>query len=776
MALSRIPPADLRWRVDPRRLVDDEASRTAHSETLDRLVSLLRQAVADSSPARGHIFVRGHAASDRDLLLKSGLEAIKPPQREHHDYCLVHNFVYPDRPRLLRLPAGSGRKLRAGLGEISRFIRDQLESALEARPIRNRLQALSDRSDAEMRRLTGPLEKKLKPHGLVLVREEVGQLVRLTVHVQQTGRVITQDDLANLVAKGQVSAEEFEQIRAVIRDSQPQIRKLSEAINRTWNHAHQLRGRLLRAETRRLLADLAQPVLRQFQDPGVKNHIEAIIGDVLEKRVDTPTAHLADPELLYSVNLVHTAVDDGLKIVHEHAPTPRNLGGTIDPSWLENRRSVASFRGVRGGSLLTANGGFLVIDAEDLLEYPRSISLLRNALTNGSIGIEPPSDNASSPAISLRPAPIPVDARLILCGTHRHWQRLQQDYPEFVGLFAAPIDIPDSIPRDAAGVGWIAARLRDAAERVHSAPISDEAIAALVEQAARMGGRNRLSTRMGDLLTVLRTAAVLAGTPESDHVSAVHVHEAIDRMRPPRPVSSNPRFETSGFPARQHQLGQVHVCGLEPDGDRNYGQLIRVQASLAHAADTRIAFEGACQAPQPGPGPEISIRVESALAQSMRMDQPIGLHALISCGGTSTGTPPRARGALILGSVLALVSRLSNIPLRQDLAVIGSLDSDCRLTPLDGINARIEDCFKMAQQNQPGGSPGVVIPAMQREDLMLQPELIQAVRNDLFQIYAAGNLSQVLEMLTGASPGHWRDGKFTADSMFDRARKRLTAD
>ena len=265
MALSRIPPADLRWRVDPRSLVDDEASRTAHSETLDRLVSSLSQAVADNSPARGHIFVRGHAASDRGRLLASGLESIRPPKREHHDFCLVHNFVYPDRPRLLRLPAGSGRKLRAGLGEISRFIRDQLESALEARPIRNRLQALSDRSDAEMRRLTQPLEKKLKPHGLVLVREEVGQLVRLTVHVQQTGRVITQDDLANLVAKGQVSPEEFDQIRTVIRDSQPQIRKLTEAINRTWNHAHQLRGRLLRAETRRLLADLAQPVLRQFQ-------------------------------------------------------------------------------------------------------------------------------------------------------------------------------------------------------------------------------------------------------------------------------------------------------------------------------------------------------------------------------------------------------------------------------------------------------------------------------------------------------------------------------
>src|SRR6056297_1120971 len=750
MALSRIPPPDLRWRVDPRSLVENDASRSAHSRTLDQLARSLSQSMADNSPARGHVFVRGHAASDRNLLLESGLSQLDPPRRERFDFCLVHNFDYPDRPRLLRLPAGSGRKLRAGLGEVSRFIRDQLETALQARPIRNRLQALNDRSDAEMTRLIRPL-------------------VRLTVHVQQTGRVITQDDLANLVAKGQVSPEEFEQIRSVIRDSQLEIRKLTAAINETWNHARQLRARLLRAEARRLLADLAQPVLKQFEATGVKQHIEAILGDVIEKRIDKPTEHLADPEMLYGVNLVHSASDQKLVAVHEQVPTPRNLGGTIDPAWLENRRSVASYLGVRGGSLLAASGGFLIIDAEDLLNYPRSVSLLRNALANGAIHVEPPQETAASPAISLRPAPLPIDARLILCGTHAHWRRLQQEFPEFVGLFAAPIDIPDSIERDAVGAGWVAARLRDAASRMHSAPISEEAIAALVEQAARMGGRNRLSTRMGDLMTVLRMAAVMAGSEDANHVTAVHVHHAIDQMRPPRPVASNPRFEASGFPARQHQLGQVHVCGLEPDGDRNYGQIIKIQVSLAHATDMRIAFEGAADSP----GPEFSIRIESALAHSMRMEKSIGLHALISCGSTSTGTPPVPGATLILGSVLALVSRLSGIPLRQDLAVIGGLDSDCRLTPVAGINARIEDCFQVAHQNAASGGTGVIIPSIQRDELMLRPELVQAVRNDLFQVYAAGNLGQVLEMLTGSSPGSWRDGSFATDSMFDRARKRL---
>lgn len=766
MALSRLSPAGLRWRVDPEKL-DHDASRTAHSTTLERLIGSLSQAIADRSPGRGHVFVRGHAASDRALLLEQALARLNSPEQERHDYCLVHNFEHPDRPRLICLPSGTGRQFRRAMGNISRFIRDQLEGALQARPIRNRLQALEERSNAEMRRITAPLEKRLKQHGLVLMREEVGQLIRLTVHVQQTGRVITQDDLANLVAKGQVSPDEFDDIRNVIRDIQPEIREITRSINTTWDHAHQLRGRLLRAETRRLLAYLAQPLLRQFEQRQVKQHVDAVIGDVLEKRVDKPTEHLADPELLYGVNLVHAAArGQKLPRVYEQIPRPRNVGGTIDPAWLENRRSVASFLGVRGGSLLSASGGFLIIDAEDLLGHPRSISLLRNALANGTVHIEPPAAASASPAISLRPAPIPVDARLILCGTQAHWQRLQREHPEFIGLFAAPVDIPDSIARTAAGVAWIAGRLRDTVDRVHSAPISDEAIAALVEQAARMGGPGRLSTRMGDLSTVLRMAAVIADSKEEAHVSAVHVHEAIDRMRPPRPVGSNPRFEAAGFPVQQQQVGQVHVCALEPDGDRNYGQLVRIQASLAHAPDTRIAFEGAGQSP----GSQVSIRIESALAHSMRMQKSIGLHALISCGSTSSGEPPGLGSVLILGSVLALISRLSDIPLRQDLAVIGNLDSDCRLTPVEGLNERIEDSFRVAREHAVSGSPGVIIPLVQRTDLMLRPELIQAVRNDLFQVYAAGNLSQILELLTGASPGHWRDGRFTPDSMFDRAR------
>ncbi|MGK7297134.1 MAG: AAA family ATPase, partial [Candidatus Wenzhouxiangella sp. M2_3B_020] len=555
MAQSRISPSELRWRVDPRRLESRRESAAPLQDALDSLTAALKRSLTASEPRRSHLFVRGETASRRHELLHEAIESLSVPRRDQYDFCFVHNFDRPDRPRLIRLPAGSGRKLRAQLREAACFIRDELETALNSRPIRNRVEALRDRSTAEMDRLTKPLEKRLKPHGLVLVREEVGQMVRLTVHVQQTGRTITQDDLANLVAKGQVGQDEFEQIRQVVRDVQPELRRITEEINRTWKHAHQLRGKLLRAETRRFVAGIAQPVLEKFDAPDIKKHLENIVADVVEKRVDRPLEHLADPELIYGTNLVHSASRDRLPVVHEQVPTTRNLGGTIDPGWLADRRSVASFQGIRGGSLVAAGNGLLIIDAEDLLARSDSVRLLRNVLSGTSLPIEPPGSSSMSPAISLRPDPVPIGARLVLIGTPKHWNRLARRFPAFVELFAPPVDVPATIARDDAGIAWLADQV-DYLARTEGAKLSKEAVAALIEHAARLGGAQRLSTRLGEFRRLLRQAKAEAADEGEDHVTAVHVHDAVDRLLPTRPADAGADATRLRFPGRQPQPGQ----------------------------------------------------------------------------------------------------------------------------------------------------------------------------------------------------------------------------
>lgn len=771
MAISRISAGQLRWRVDPQLWSGSGDVEPERDQPLIDAVSI--QALIDilrtGEPGRAHVFIRGQPGSGRRRLFNHALDKARPASGRRRDLAYVHNFDHPDCPKLLRLPPGQGRKLRLELSEITHFIRDKLEQALQSRPIRNRLQALNERSDAEMRRLTNPLDEKLKPHGLVLVREEVGQLVRLTMHVKQTGRIITQDDMANLVAKGQVSRKEYDQIRTVVRDNQAELARITTEINRTWKHSHQLGVRMLRAETRRLLADLMQGALEQLDNPDVEQHFEAITADVLEKRVGRPTAHLADPDLLYGINLlIEAGESDDAPVVFENHPTPRNLVGTIDPSWQSGDRAVASFRGIRSGSIMLADGGLLVLDADVLVDEPECILRLKRVLATGEVSIEAPEGN--SPARSLKPDPVPVAPRMILLGSQASWLRLNHEHPAFARAIEQLIDIPESVGRSDANARSLGRMLISECARLELPPLSAEAVAQLVEEAARVDSHGGLSVCPGWLMEIARSAARNTNKAGEKRISASRISETIERIRV-RPAPAGPRDgrPTTGYPARHHLPGQVHIVAEWRDGNLSFGRLLRVQCAVAASDRTRVSLPQGIEDPR-----QVAAAVEALLSQTLGLTKPPGIHAVFECI-----RPGRGRGgdtfgeSFQLGAALTLFSGLSGVPLRQDLAVIGEIDLAGRLLPVPALNERIEDLHRHCLSEDIGIGAGIIIPAVQREALMLSPTVVQATRNDLFQVFAAGNISQVLELLTGGNPGQLQKGSFPAGSLYQRARERL---
>lgn len=766
MSVSRVLPARLRWRVDPEWLTPSTDAQAGPAQAITEITRALELALHSHNSHRRHVFLRGAPECGHDRVLRAAIQACKTGHHPGRDFCYVHNFDQPDRPRLIELPAGSAKILRAELLGISHFIRDRLEQAIKARPVQARLKALVHRAEAEMRRHIEPLEQDLASSGLALVREEVGQLIRLSIHVRQTGRVITQDDLANLVASGQVSSKEYEQLRDHIRRVQPQLRAVHKQINEVWSHSQKLRARVLRMETHRMITSLTDPLRKHFNLPSIKRHLDQLLADVVEKRVDNPTAHLADPELLYGAYMLHLSEPDSLPVIHEAAPSVRNLAGTVDPSWLENRRAAASFHGIRAGSLINAGNGLLIIDAADLLGQPRSIELLRNALTHRLVHIEAPAERMASTAISLRPDPVPIHASLVVCGSAAHWSRLQRESPDFLKLFSTPVDVPETIARDKAGARWLATRLREFARQLEPSEISREALAALVEHAARLGGPNQLSIRMDELESLVTRAALEARAGEEDHITTPYVDTAIESTRPRLPERNKVRRDVDLFPVRRHQPGKAYVVCIRKDGHGPGGQIVRVHAGLARATRTQFRFDGDCQDADPRAG----LRIESLLAQLLHLDRPAHIRAVFDCRGDDALGPVEFQDSLITGAMLALASQLSGIPLRQDLAVIGGLDGEGILTPAPAINEQIEDAWQIARRNSSEHVAATVIPGRQVESLMLRPALVKAVNNDLFQLVSANSLVQLLELYTGGAPGVWRDHAFSEGSLLARAR------
>jgi len=763
MVTTRVPPDELRWRCTEKAVSAPGAKADPWRELRRALRARLEHALVADRGRGAHVFIRTGNPRIGSMVLTSALARIQRSP-EPADTCFVHNFDDPTRPRRIRVPAGHGHRLRTALGEIGRFVRDELDTALDARPIRNRLQAIDERVGADMDRMSAPVEEQLKPHGLVLVREETGQIVRLTIHVRQTGRVITQDDFANLVARGQVSREEFEKIRRIVRDLQPEVRALTARINESWRRARALRRRLLRAETRRLIVHLAEPLLASFDSEAVRRHLDAIIDDVLNTRGDRPAPPAADPELLYGANLVAAAESDAIPSVLETVPSRRNLAGTIDTAGPDPARPPAPFQGIRAGSLVGAGAGFLVIHAGDLLARPRSVALLENALRHGELVIQSRFDGGA-PAVSLRPDPLPVDCRLVVIGTPADWNRLARRHAGFCRLFEQPLDVAAAVTRDRAGIGWLCAELRRrcASEGLHEPDAG--ALALLVEDAARRGGPGRLDADTGVVMRRIREAARNVADDPSRQIGPDDLVAAAERLSPIEAVRP-PGFR---FPNRQERPGRSHACLVARDGVRARAVLVQLQAVSAPDAAFSLQFDGI----EAGADERrLATRLAVVLARLLRLDRPLGLRVIIDVAGVPDDWTAGGAAALVPAVAAALVSELADAPLRQDLALFGRLHPDGRIGRAEAINECIEAAWRASGTD--GGEPGVIMPAAQRDALMLDPELAQAAGNDLVRVLGAGNLDQALELMTGAGPGAWRDGAFPDDSIYARARRKLT--
>ncbi|GAB4177856.1 MAG: ATP-binding protein [Wenzhouxiangellaceae bacterium] len=755
MALSHLSAAELRWTPDPASLDRGDAAAGNPWPALEhelrlRLTGMLRPGAS----TRRQLFIQHAPGIDAQQLLRQSLDSIEAAPGTEEDFCFVHNFNRPERPRLLRLPPGGARILHTELRQIARFIRDELEGALESRPIRNRLLAIDERTDAELRRVTAELEKRLKPHGLVLVREQVGQLVRLTVHVQQTGRVITQDDLANLVARGQVSLEEFESIREVVREIQPELQAVTERANAVWKKSRALVRRLLQVESRRLLSDLAHPLREALDEPEVIHHLDCVIADVLDNRVGQPVTGLPDPEAVYAANIVHISVDDRLPVVWEHHPTARNLGCSIDPEW--HASGTVAFRGIRAGSLVEAHGGFLVLEAAALLARPDSVALLTRTLANARLTLE---QQESGPA--LRPDPIPLDLRLIVLGSANEWHRLREQHPVFCELFQPPLELPDSIERTPDAVAWMAGELRQIADRLRVPTPEPRALAALIEHAARLGGPGRLSLRMSRLGDLLRDAAVLAQSADEDEIGPARIHEAARRRRLP---TGDPVAAPAG---RQPRVGQCRSIAADAQAADTPSALV-IHAGVAPASDFGLAITGAVVTRPVN----LAQQLQAWLGELLHLERPP--RVLVHLYVESWPAPDRAPGPPlpVAATLAAVLSRLADTPLRQDRMLTGDLDPHGRLIPDARIEDRIEQAHAaMRASSQSGG--GIIIPAAHRGAMMVDTEVVHAAEHGLFEVHAATSIAQALELLTGQSPGIWRENDFPPDSLFARARRRL---
>jgi len=776
--VKELGPAALYRRYDPEEF---DFETTAELEDLTGTVGQPR-AVAAVEFAAGiaregyNIFALGAPGVGKHSLVSHYLEKHAETRAVPPDVCYVHNFEEPDNPRLLQLPPGRGVDLRRDTAKLAESLRAALTGAFESEEYQTRRQVIEDEFKERPREELKDIEERAKQEGLVLLRSPVGMAFAPT----KDGEVMSGDDFR------QLSEEEQKKIQTKVEGYQEEAQKALRQMP-SWDRDRHTRVRELDREV--VEAAVAAPLdeLRQKYEslPGVVAYLDAVQHDVVERARELVEQDGASGEAVvavgpkgpdrkasmsrYHVNLlVDNRGTTGAPVIYEDNPTYDNLIGRIEHVAQFGALST-DFNHIKAGSLHRANGGYIMLDAHKLLRAPYAWEALKRALQSGVLRIESLGQTLSMMAVvSLEPEPLPLNVQVVLLGEPILYYLLSQHDPDFEELFKVASDfaeLMDATPENVKGYVRLLATL---AREDNLRRFDRSAVARLLEYSSRVvGDQERLTARIGVIHDLLREADHWAGVNGVEVVKAQHVQQAIDAQinradRVRERVHEQIALGTIMIDVAGAKVGQVNGLSVLMLGNFAFGRPSRLTARVRLGQGNVVDIEREVELGGPLHSKGVLI-LAGYLGANYTPDQPLSLSASIVFEQSYSGVDGDSASA---AELFALLSAIAEIPLKQSLAVTGSVNQHGEVQAIGGVNEKIEGFFDVCRAKGITGEQGVIIPASNIRHLMLRHDVVAAVSSGQFHIYPIETIDQGLELLTGMptaarqSSGEYPEGTF----------------
>lgn len=732
-----------------------------------------------------NLFVLGETGSGRHAIIRQLLENERMGGEAPADWCYVYNFADADRPRLLRLPCGRGARLQ---GDMQHFVEElipAINAVFQSDEYRSRIEAMQEeekqREEAELQALgreSGELGVALMrtPHGFAFVP------------MKDDETTMTPDEFGQLPEARQHELEEHiktlrERLHKVMNDFPRWRRELQSRIKEAGSEA-------LRVTVTHLVDDLRA----DYADlPEVGAHLDAVLQDIVEggeslrenthSEGDTETTTYSGMISVqrYLVNLLVENPSGGARpVIYEDHPTLQNLVGRIE-HMVHMGTLTSNFTLIRAGALHRANGGFLVLDAIKVLSQPFAWEGLKRCLTSATVPIESVSDLIGlGSTVQLEPEPMPLELKVILIGERLVYYLLSQYDPDFPALFKINADMESEIERNPENTAAYARLIATLAHQDKLRPLTASAVARIIEYAARLASdAERLSTRTQPINDLMRQADHFAGTAASALIDRAHVEAALEalhhrheRLRT-RYRDEILRGQLLVATAGAH-VGQVNGLAVIVLGDSTFAHPMRITATVRVGDGEVVDIER--EAKLGGPIHSKGVMILAAFVGSrFGLGMPLSLKASLvfeqSYGGVEGDSAS-------LAELTALLSAIAGVPLRQSLAVTGSINQFGVVQPVGGINEKIEGFFDICNARGLTGEQGVLIPLANVCHLMLRREVVEAVRKGSFHVWAVADVDEALGLLTGLPAGRPDEkGRLPEDSVNGRVAaglKRLT--
>jgi ATP-dependent Lon protease len=788
----------LRWRCELSRVPFETTAQAQKREGFvgqERALRALKMGVELSAPGY-NVFVCGLAGTSRGGTIAQMIEDLHPATKPSLDKCYVNNFKIPDRPRLLSLPRGSANVFKKDMQAGVDFLRRRIPQVFEGEPFQRQKGRIVERFSVREKELMDDFTRRIAREQFALGHMQVGAVALPEIFPVLEGQMVPIEDISKLVHEGKLETGVAEEIE---RKYEQFRQEFTVVYRKTLTLSRELASELsyLEQEAASVLVDgVIEELKEKYPGAGVSEYLEEVRHHLLDnlgpfkeregeedQAGDQPevlqkmTGPERDPFRVYGVNVIlsHNSESDS-PVIFETTPTYANLFGTIQRAYDARGGWTSDFMDLRGGSLLRADGGFLIMYSIEALSEPGVWRALKRTMNHTRLEIQPLEVFYPFATTALKPEPVELNVKVILIGDRDLYELLYEYEEDFRKIFKVRVEFDEEMPLSDGVIEEYAGRLRGLSEKENLFPFDRGAFAAILEYGVRKAGRrNKVTARFVDIADLAREAHYTAAAGGENVVRAAHVRAAIaSKMERHNLVETRIREMieegTLLVDLAGACVGQVNGLSVMEIGGYAFGKPVRITASAALGKAGLINIER--EANLSGRFHDKGVHIIAGYLRScFAKDKPLSLAASICFEQSYSGVDGDSASST---EIYALLSALSELPLRQDIAVTGSMNQHGDIQAIGGVNEKIEGFFDTCRIAGLTGTQGVMIPAANVEDLMLREDVLEAVKGGKFHIWPIGRVEQGVELLTGIRAGQRNgDGGFEKGTVFALVDQRL---
>ena len=789
---EEVPIEKLRWRCDPEALPFETTQTVQACEEIigqERAQEAIRLGLNISSVGY-NIFVTGLTGTGRFTTIKCILEELNIQGKIPNDFCYVNNFKNPDMPHMLILPPGQGNAFKKEMETLLETLKKKIPLMFENETYVNKKKEVVEKFRNRQAEMFREFEKKVNKEGFALVQVQMGPYSRPGIFPLIEGNPVNIEQLESMVEENKFSKEELEKLK----EKQVQlINELEEIFKETRKAEKEIKEELTSLDNEVIspeVKDSISDIKEKFGYGKVHQYLDEVQEDILtnlgrfreKEETPSPIPGLVLPQTVdsfseYQVNvLVDNSETKGAPIIVETTPNYRNLFGTIERVVERSGIWKTDFLHIKAGSFLRANGGYLIFNALDALMEPWVWPALKRTLKNQVIEIQTYDPFYFFSTSALKPEPIECNTKVILIGDTQIYYLLHSLDDDFKKIFKIKADFDSVMNKDNGKIQQYASFIRKICDEDKLRPFDKMGTAAVVEHGVRITGRQKkLSTRFHLIADLLREANYWAEKDGSDVVTEKHVDQAIDKRNYRVNLIEEKIQEmiddgTILIDSDGRVVGQVNGLSVYNLGDYMFGKPSRITAktSLGKAGIINIEREAEMSGPIHNKGVYI---LTGYLRGKYAQDKPITMSASLCFEQSYSGIEGDSASST---EIYALLSSISELPLRQDIAVTGSVNQKGEVQPIGGVNEKIEGFFDVCKAKGLTGEQGVMIPRLNIDDLMLRKDVVEAVKERKFHIYPVKTIDQGIEVLTGVEAGEkLENGLFKEETVNGLVDKKL---